>query len=81
MVGGAQGRARLTRVANRVGRDPRPLLWRAAKPKESRWIAQNGVRAFGAIASSTKKHWFVGSSQLITDVRCRSPVAIVAAHR
>eukprot|EP00966_Prymnesium_polylepis_P143246 3306558-Prymnesium_polylepis.1 len=37
--------------------------------------------AFGALASSSRKHCLCAAANFITDVRCRSPAAIVTAHR
>ena len=74
---------RATRNERELSSNPR---WQAASagvrprsPRAGRPMARNC--AFGALASSNKNHWLVGWSPILTDVRCRSPAAIVAAHR
>jgi hypothetical protein len=52
---------------------------RPRSPRAGRPMA--GGRAFGALASRSRKHCLWVAANFTTDVRCRSLAAIVAAHR
>ena len=84
---GGMAAASLARILPRIemepSSNPQPQATSAGvrprSPRSGRPMAR--TRAFGALASSSRKHCLWVAANFTTDVRCRSLAAIVAAHR